>query len=120
MLKDTCIGCHPDWSDAEAEYQVDAIQNYIRGKLTKAEFWLGEFITAFAKAKDAGVPEEALKEARKFHDTAQTLWEWWTAENSDGFHNPELARESLARSIDASQKGIAFLNQAMAAKAGAK
>jgi formate-dependent nitrite reductase cytochrome c552 subunit len=111
MLKDTCVRCHP-WSDKEAEYQVDAVQNYIRGKITKAEFWLGQFIDTYAKAKEAGVPENTLKEARKLHETAHIYWEWWTAENSDGFHNPEAARESLARSIDTSQKGIKMLNDA--------
>jgi len=114
MKRDTCVKCHSYWTEQEAEYQVDAIQNYIKGKLTKAEFWLGQFIDAFAKAKAAGVSEDALKEARKLHDAAQTYWEWWTAENSDGFHNPEAARESLARSIDASQKGIKLLTDAMA------
>ena len=61
-----------------------------------------------------------LKDAKKQHDTAHSYWEWWTAENSDGFHNPDAARESLAKSIDASQKGIKILNDAMAAKTAAK
>jgi len=120
MLKDTCVKCHPYWTEKEAEYQVDAIQNYIRGKMTKAEFWLGQFIDTFAMAKSKGVPEETLSEARKLHDTAHTYWEWWTAENSDGFHNPDAARESLTRSIDASQKGIKLLTEAMAPKPAAK
>jgi formate-dependent nitrite reductase cytochrome c552 subunit len=38
MLKDTCVRCHSYWSQDESEYQVDAIQNYIRGKMRKAEF----------------------------------------------------------------------------------
>ena len=120
MEKATCVKCHPSWTEKEADYQIDAIQNYIKGKLTKAEFWLGQFIDTFAKAKKAGVSEDVLKEARKLHDTAHSYWEWWTAENSDGFHNPDGARESLARSIDASQKGIKVLNDAMAAKTAAK
>jgi formate-dependent nitrite reductase cytochrome c552 subunit len=120
MLKDTCLRCHPDWTVEQAEYQVDGVQNYIRGKMRKAEFWLGELINAFVRAKDAGVGEDALKEARKEHDKAHILWEWWTAENSDGFHNPDAARQSLAESIDASQKGIDILNKALAAKATAK
>lgn len=120
MLKDTCLNCHKEWTAKDAEYQVDAIQNYIKGKLTKAEFWLGQFIDTFAKAKDKGVSEDVLKEARKLHDTAHTYWEWWTAENSDGFHNPDAARESLTRSIDASQKGIKILTDAMTAKTAAK
>jgi nitrite reductase (cytochrome c-552) len=120
MLKNTCGKCHPNWSEKEAEYQVDAIQNYIRGKLTKAEFWLGQFIDTYANAKARGVPESVLAEARNSHDTAHTLWEWWTAENSDGFHNPDAARESLTRSIDASQKGIKLLTDTMGRQAAAK
>jgi nitrite reductase (cytochrome c-552) len=116
MLKDTCQRCHPEWTAEQAEYQVDAIQNYIRGKMRKAESWLGELIVAFQRAKDAGVPETVLAEARKYHDTAHILWEWWTAENSDGFHNPEQARQSLAESVDASQKGIEILNTAIRQK----
>lgn len=112
LLKDTCVRCHPYWKEGEAEYQVDAIQNYIRGKITKAEFWLGQFIDAFANAQEAGVQEEVLKEARKLHDQAHIYWEWWTAENSDGFHNPEAAIKSLARSMDISQEGIKMLKEA--------
>ncbi|NTW98894.1 MAG: hypothetical protein HGB35_02995, partial [Geobacteraceae bacterium] len=34
-------------------------------------------------------------------------------ENSDGFHNPGLARESLTGSIAASKAGVKILNDAM-------
>ncbi len=119
LLKDTCVRCHSKWTAEQAEYQVDAVQNYIRGKMRKAEFWLGELISAFVRAKDAGVGEENLNEARKEHDRAHILWEWWTAENSDGFHNPDMARQSLAESINASQNGIDFLNKAIAQKISA-
>jgi len=120
MLKNTCGRCHPDWTEEQAEYQVDTIQNYIRGKMRKAEFWLGELITAFTRAKDVGVSEDVLKEARKEHDKAHILWEWWTAENSDGFHNPDQARQSLTQSINASLKGIEILNKAIGQKAAQK
>jgi len=113
MTKETCISCHKTWTEKEAEYQIDAIQNYIRGKMRKAEFWLGQFIDTYTRAKDFGVKENILKESRKFHDAARTLWEWWTAENSDGFHNPDLARESLAESINNSQEGVKFLEKAI-------
>ncbi len=113
MLRDTCVRCHTYWSQDEAEYQVDAIQNYIRGKMRKAEFWLGQLVEMYTRAKDLGVGEEILKEVRPFHDKAHILWEWWTAENSDGFHNPQQARESLAQSINASQEGIKTLEKAI-------
>jgi formate-dependent nitrite reductase cytochrome c552 subunit len=114
MKKDTCVRCHSYWTEEEAEYQIDAIQNYIRGKITKAEFWLGQLIDKVDEAKLAGVPDEILKPAREAHDTAHIYWEWWTAENSDGFHNPAAARESLTRSITASQDAIRALDKALA------
>lgn len=114
MKKDTCVRCHAGWSEAQAEYQIDAIQNYIRGKITKAEFWLGQLIDTYEAAKAAGIPEDVLKAARDAHDTAHIYWEWWTAENSDGFHNPTAARESLTRSITASQEAIRALDKAIA------
>ena len=84
--------------------------------MRKAEFWLAQLIDTYILAKDVGVREEFLKEVRPHHDRAHTLWEWWTAENSDGFHNPEQARESLAQSINASQEGIKILEKAIEEK----
>lgn len=118
MKRDTCSSCHEGWSDEESEYQIEAIQAYIRGKITKAEFWLAQMIDTYVVAKRAGVSEDVLKEARAAHDKAHVLWEWWTAENSDGFHNPELARESLTRSMDLTQGAIKKLNEATDAKLG--
>jgi formate-dependent nitrite reductase cytochrome c552 subunit len=114
MKKDTCTRCHPYWNEEQAEYQIEAVQNYIRGKMTKAEFWLGQLIDTYEEAKAVGVSEDVLKQVRELHDAAHILWEWWTAENSDGFHNPTLARESLARSLNASQEGVALLKKTMA------
>jgi formate-dependent nitrite reductase cytochrome c552 subunit len=113
MLHDTCVRCHEGWTGEEAAYQIEAIQNFINGKIIKAEFWIGQFIDAFKRARDAGVSEEVLMEAREFHSKAHPLWEWWTAENSVGFHNPEIARESLAKAITTAQDGIKFLNEAV-------
>jgi formate-dependent nitrite reductase cytochrome c552 subunit len=113
MKRDTCVACHEGWTEEEADYQIDAIQEYIRGKITKAEFWLATFIDTYALAKRSGVKEDVLKEARSVHDQAHTYWEWWTAENSDGFHNPDAAREALARSIDLTQGAVKKLREAM-------
>lgn len=118
MLKETCVKCHGEMTVEQAKYQIDAIQNYTRGKIAKAEYWLAQLIDTFVRARDAGVPDEALNQARKHHDAAHTMWEWWTAENSVGFHNPAQARESLTRSVDESMAGIRVLTDAMAAKAG--
>ncbi len=81
--------------------------------MRKAEFWLSSLIDKIVEAKKLGVPMSIIKEAQEQHEKAHILWEWWTAENSDGFHNPEQARESLTRSIEESRKGIEILTKAI-------
>jgi len=115
-VKQSCLTCHPKSTVEEKLYQIQAVQNYTRGKMRKSEAMLGELIDTFAAAQKAGVPEATLAEARKQHEVAHVLWEWWTAENSDGWHNPGLAKESLASSMAASQKGIDLLKEAMKKK----
>ena len=83
--------------------------------MRKSEYWLGQLIDAYATAQRMGVAPTALNQAREKHDEAHVLWEYWTAENSDGFHNPSLARESLTDSIAVSKAGVKILNDAMAA-----
>jgi nitrite reductase (cytochrome c-552) len=112
-IREACLGCHPKSTVEEKLYQVEGTQNYIRGKMRKAEYWLGQLIDAYQAAKRMGVDESVLSKARAKHEEAHVLWEWWTAENSDGFHNPELARESLAGSIGASKEAVKLLNEAM-------
>jgi nitrite reductase (cytochrome c-552) len=113
-IKESCLGCHPKDSVAKKLYEVDTIQNYIRGKMRKAEYWLGQLIDSYAVAQRMGVAPTILDQARTRHEEAHVLWEWWTAENSDGFHNPGLARDSLGASITASKAGVKILNDAMA------
>lgn len=113
-LKEACLTCHKDWTEADAKYHMEAIQNYIRGKMAKAEFWLAEYIDWIVKAKEAGVSAEFLNKIYDLQYDATLYWEWWTAENSDGFHNPVNARESLTRSIDASQEGIKLIKAELA------
>lgn len=112
-VKESCLGCHPDSTAEQKLYQIEAVQNYIRGKMRKAEYWLGQLIDSYAAAQRMGVAESVLAQAREKHEEAHVLWEYWTAENSDGAHNPELARESLAGSISASKAGVKILSDAM-------
>ncbi|MBF0328836.1 MAG: ammonia-forming cytochrome c nitrite reductase subunit c552 [Nitrospirae bacterium] len=116
QLKETCLKCHPKWTEAQALYSIDSIKAYGRGKMRKAEFWLSAVIDKIVEGKKAGLAEDVIAKAQDHHLKAHILWEYWTAENSDGFHNPEMARESLARSMDESQAGIKVINDALAAK----
>ncbi len=112
-VKESCMGCHPNSSVEEKSYQISAVQNYTRGKMRKAENALSALIDTYDEAKKKGVADDVLAQARKQHEIAHVLWEWWTAENSDGWHNPELARETLVASIDEANKGVKLLKDAM-------
>ncbi|MBI4632914.1 MAG: ammonia-forming cytochrome c nitrite reductase subunit c552 [Deltaproteobacteria bacterium] len=119
QLKDTCLKCHSGWTEEQARYSIDSVKAYIKGKMRKAEYWLAALIDNIEEAKKAGVDAEAIRQSQDQHLKAHILWEYWTAENSDGFHNPELARESLTRSVDESQKGIKILADALSANKAA-
>jgi formate-dependent nitrite reductase cytochrome c552 subunit len=118
MLKETCLAakCHPTWTEEQAKYSIDSIKAFGKGKMRKAEFWLDALIDKILEGKKAGLAVDVIKQAQDQHLKAHILWEYWTAENSDGFHNPELARESLTRSVDESMKGIKVINDALGAK----
>lgn len=120
QLKATCLKCHPQWSEEQAKYSIDSVKAHIKGKMRKAEYWLSALIDKIVEAKKAGVDEATIKKAQDQHLKAHILWEYWTAENSDGFHNPEMAKESLTKSVDESQAGIKLLTEAMAPKTAAK
>jgi len=112
-VQEACLGCHPKESANQKLYQIQAIQNYTKGKMRKAEYWIGQLIDTYSAAKRAGIGEDVLSKAREKHEEAHVLWEYWTAENSDGFHNPGLARDSLTASIAASKEAVALLNKAL-------
>ena len=116
-VREACLRCHPKFTVEQKLYQIQAIQNYTKGKMRKAEYWLGQLIDTYAVAKRRGVGEDVLAKAREKHEEAHVLWEWWTAENSDGFHNPDLARDNLTASVAASKEGVKLLKDAMEQKA---
>ncbi|MBI5633855.1 MAG: ammonia-forming cytochrome c nitrite reductase subunit c552 [Nitrospirae bacterium] len=120
QLKETCLKCHPKWTEEQARYAIDSVKAHIRGKMRKAEFHMSALIDKIVEAKKAGLGDDMIKQAQDQHLRAHILWEYWTAENSDGFHNPDMARESLTKSVDESMKGIKIINDAFAAKAAAK
>ena len=113
-VKESCVSCHKDYTPNKAKFMIETIRNYTKGKMRKSEYWLGQLIDTFAVAQRAGVSPTVLDQARLKHEEAHAMWEYWTAENSDGFHNPEQSRQSLTGSISASKAGVKILNDAMA------
>jgi len=118
-IKQTCLTCHEDWTEQQATYVIDSLKNRFAGKVRKAEFWLTRMVDKFEEAKNLGVDDGVLNQARDKHYEAHINWEWWTASNGAHFHNPDEATESLNKSMVISQEGIKVLDDAMAARRGA-
>jgi len=111
-LKETCLQCHTDWNEKQAKYVIEGIKNYNYGKLRKAEFWLTRMIDRFELAKTFyEIPPDLHDLVRKEHRAAHTHWEYWTAETSAGFHNMQLARESMMTSIEHSQRALKAIDE---------
>lgn len=115
-IKETCLQCHGQWDEKQARYVIESMYSHYQGKVRNAEFWLAQLIGKFGSAQLVGVSDDALKAARGKHGEAHANWEWWTAANGASFHNLDLAKESLARSVAASQEGIKILDDAIKAK----
>jgi formate-dependent nitrite reductase cytochrome c552 subunit len=95
---------------------MDSLNARFQGKVRKAEFWLTRMVEKFEEARGAGVDEPVLNSVREKHYEADIHWEWWTASNGAGFHNPEAATDSLNKSMSISQEAIKILEDATAAK----
>ena len=41
-VKASCLGCHPKSTVEQKQYEMESIINYTKGKMRKAEYWLGQ------------------------------------------------------------------------------
>jgi len=94
-----CGQCHND-----TEYvvrRVNDIQKKTYETKIAAEDAIVDAITAIKVAAAAsGNDAELLNEARALHRRAQFYWDYVSAENSMGFHNPEYVLSILAQSTN--------------------
>jgi nitrite reductase (cytochrome c-552) len=94
-----CGQCHTD-----VEYvtnRVATIQNQVNKTMLASEDAIVAAIQAIeAASAQEGVDTALLDEARQLHREAQMRWDFISAENSMGFHNPEEALRILAGATD--------------------
>lgn len=94
-----CGQCHTD-----SEYvvrRVNLIQEQVATTKQNTEDALIDAINAIkAAAADPNADAELLDQARNLHRKAQFMWDFVSAENSTGFHNPEYALKILAESTN--------------------
>jgi nitrite reductase (cytochrome c-552) len=94
-----CGACHTDVTYV-AE-RVAIIQDQVRERMEAAEEALVDAIAALIEANANPAADQALlEEARLLHREAQLRWDFLSAENSMGFHNPSEALRILAASAD--------------------
>ena len=106
-----CGQCHTD-----TEYvvrRVNAIQEQVFQTKIATEDALVDAITALqAAASDSNAGQEMLDRARSFHRQAQFKWDFVSAENSMGFHNPEYVLKILAESTNLARQAQMLASQA--------
>lgn len=106
-----CGQCHND-----TEYvvgRVNDIQNKVYETKIATEDAIVDAITAIkSAAADSSSDSQLLDEARTLHRQAQFYWDYVSAENSMGFHNPEYALSILAQSTDLARRAQMLAAQA--------
>ncbi len=98
-LPQTCGVCHTDVDYVAERAQI--IQDSVYETMIKSEDAIISAIDAIKNAaENPAADAEMLTQARELHRQAQMRWDFISAENSMGFHNPEEALRILADSID--------------------
>ncbi len=94
-----CGQCHTD--SEYAVQRVNLIQEQVATTKQNTEDALVDAINAIkAAAANSNADPELLDQARSLHRKAQFMWDFVSAENSTGFHNPEYALKILAESMN--------------------
>ena len=101
--EEACGQCHTDTNYVVE--RVAIIQQQVAETKITAEDAIIDAMSAIKAATAAGNADPALlDEAKKLHREAQFMWDFISAENSTGFHNPEYALEVLSKSIDTARR----------------
>ena len=116
-LNNACQSCHTA-SEEELADRIYTIQNRTKNLMESVEEGLDDAIAAISAAMEAGVPDEALTEARSLHRAAQLRWDFVDAENSMGFHSPQEAVRILGHAADLARQAELSATKALTAHGG--
>lgn len=118
-INESCMTCHRQ--DAEwLKERVYYTQDKVADTMARVGTLNVEAIEAIAAAEAQGANRELLDEARKLQRKAQFYIDWVGAENSMGFHNPQLIFDTLNKSMDYAYQAIAKATEARTGVAGPK
>jgi nitrite reductase (cytochrome c-552) len=107
-----CGQCH---TDTEAVVRrVNTIQAQVHDTRQATEDAIIDAISALkAAAANPKADKELLDQARTLHRKAAFMWDFVSAENSTGFHNPEYALKILAESTNLARQAQMLASQAV-------
>jgi nitrite reductase (cytochrome c-552) len=117
-LNNSCQTCHAI-SEGDLMNRVLTVQNRTAELLATAEAAITDLMDAIVEAREAGVADEALAEARRYHRRSQLRWDFIDAENSNGFHSPQESARILAHAADLARRGELSATRALARHRGA-
>jgi nitrite reductase (cytochrome c-552) len=120
-IKGSCLGCHDDKTTDWIRNRVVYHQERVWKQLTVAQEKSVRAHEAVRQASEhPGVNENLLAEAREMVRKGQWFWDYVSAENSAGFHNPTKAMDTLVKSQQYSDEAVKLAiratNYAIAAK----
>ena len=102
----SCQGCHSDQTATEIKDKVETIQDKHMEALheaetasTKAHYYVNKMIQEKA-------PAEKIAAAQQLIRKGQMYWDYVAAENSAGFHAPQVGMENCKKSTVASLEAI--------------
>lgn len=99
-LDESCTVCHRE-DVAYLHERVLYTQDRTKQALDRAGAALAEAVTAIAAAAaKQDVDAAKLEKARRLHREGQWYWDFISAENSMGFHNPQKSLATLTKAID--------------------
>jgi nitrite reductase (cytochrome c-552) len=116
-LNTSCQTCHKA-TEEELKFRIETIQERTFNLRNLAMEALVQLIGDLKAAKDAGHPEEKLKEPRGFQRKAQFYLDFVEAENSMGFHAPEEAARILGESMNFTRMGQVSLRDSGFSRTG--
>ncbi len=112
-----CRQCHADKSAEYLKERVIYTQDKTFRQLLKAQEMSVKAHEAVRLASDAFVEKNAnydqlMLDAREMVRKGQLFWDYVSAENSIGFHNPAKALDTLMTSMECSQKAVDLASEA--------
>jgi nitrite reductase (cytochrome c-552) len=96
ILEKVCQPCHMGLRTDDLKLMISSVQeHYLERKATTGES-IAAFNDKFAAAVEGGkLSADELAQLQKIQREATWYWDWIFTENSEGVHNPTLARECL-------------------------